>query len=424
MSEVRAVPDGGVARGTLRVPPSKSVSHRQLNLALLGGQRTRVRHPLEAEDIVHFRGALEVLGYRVEPGEGTLNLKPPAERSTEGTIYCGNAGTLFRFLTATLTTIPGRWVLDGTARMRERPIGPLVEGLRGLGAVIDYVGVSGYPPLAITGGSLQGGSTRLDAGASSQYLSAVLMAALVAPRPSRIEVTALTSPPYVEITRRLIGQWGGSVSTAGAIWEVEPGLTPAAEVEVEGDYSAAPYPAGAAVLTGGQVRLQGLLRDSAQGDREFMDLLSTMGASVVWEGAELVVAAGEDLVAPDVDLSAMPDQVPTLAALAPFARGTTVIRNVPHLRIKECDRLAAMASQLQRLGVPVVEHAAGLEIEGVWHDREPPSDEVVVDTYDDHRIAMTLALVGLRRPGVVVSEPGVVGKSYPGFWNDLDRLLS
>ncbi|MBZ0112270.1 MAG: 3-phosphoshikimate 1-carboxyvinyltransferase [Thermoanaerobaculia bacterium] len=422
-AELREIPSGGVARGRVRVPPSKSVSHRQLNLALLGGRALRLRHPLQADDIRHFVGALEVLGYRVAWGGEDLVLEPPSDYTVAGRVDCGNAGTLMRFLAASLTTVPGAWILDGSERMRERPIGPLVEALRGLGAEIDYVGTHGFPPLAITGGSFEGGETEIDAGESSQYLSALVMAALSGRRPSRIKVRALTSSPYVDITARLVERWGGSLRVDGDFWIVEPGLEPPAVESVEGDYSAAPYPATAAVLSGGKVLLEGLDPDSAQGDREFFGLLSQMGADVAWRDGALEVQGGGGLRGLDVDLGSMPDQVPTLAALAPFARGITRIRNVGHLRIKESDRLAAMATELSRLGATVEELPDGLVIEGTWAEVEPPSDRVVVQTYDDHRIAMSLALVGLRRPGVVVAEPGVVSKSYPGFWLDLERLL-
>ncbi|HEV8630590.1 MAG TPA: 3-phosphoshikimate 1-carboxyvinyltransferase, partial [Thermoanaerobaculia bacterium] len=226
----------------------------------------------------------------------------------------------------------------------------------------------------------------------------------------------------VEVTLRLVAQWGGTIARRADGFEVTPGLQPQAQVEVEGDYSAAAYPAAAAALTGGEVTLLGLDRDSAQGDRGFLDLLAAMGAKVQWVGDALHVRGDGRLVALDADLAGMPDQVPTLAALAPFAHGTTRIRNVPHLRIKESDRLAAMAGELRRLGVPVEELPDGLVIPGVWAATSPPAGPTEVYAHGDHRIAMSLALVGLRRPGVLVAQPEVVGKSYPGFWSDLASL--
>jgi 3-phosphoshikimate 1-carboxyvinyltransferase len=242
-----------------------------------------------------------------------------------------------------------------------------------------------------------------------------------------LEVSALTSAPYIEITLAAIRRFGGRVETIPGdgrtlVYRVEPGLRPPPRVSVEGDASAACYPAAAAALTGGEVVLEGLAVDSPQGDRRFLDLLAVMGAEVTWHGAAVTVR-GRRLRGVEADLSGMPDQVPTLAALAPFASGATRILNVAHLRLKESDRLAAMAGELRRLGAGVVGGVC-LVVGGVWCDAPPPADPVTVDTHGDHRIAMSLALVGLRRPGVVIAAPQVVAKSYPAFWQDFDSLLS
>lgn len=417
------VPAGGRISGTLRVPPSKSLTHRFFNLAFLTRSPLVVEDPLVAEDSHLFLEALRRSGFQVEVAEEAVTLIPGPLPEGEIELFCGNAGTMFRLLTAAASVAPGRWRLDGTSRLRERPIGPLLAALRPLGAEIECLEREGYPPLRITGGTLRGGSTRLDAGESSQYLSALLMAALAAPAEVEIEVTALTSRPYVDVTLALLAQLGARVEVAGSVYRVAPGLRLPSRLKVEGDFSAACYPAAGAALTGGTVRLTGLTADSPQGDRGFFDLLRTMGARVDWRGGEVEVSGGE-LVAVEADLSAMPDQVPTLAALAPFARGTTRITNVPHLRIKESDRLGAMATELRRLGLEVEEGSDWLAIPGSWAERQPPSAPVVCEVYNDHRIAMSLALVGLRRPGVRIARPEAVGKSYPGFWDDLSSLLA
>ena len=421
----------GVVRGRLRVPPSKSVSHRQLALAMLAREPVEVRRLLRAEDIELFLDVLRAMGWTVDERGGAGGDRDDVVRLVPGavpagaTLQCGNAGTLMRFLVALVATVPGEWTLDGTDRLRERPVGPLVAALRELGVPVRWRGVEGYPPVTIEGGTLCGGETAIDAGESSQYLSALLLAALAATAPTRLRVEALTSAPYVDVTLRLIEQWGGRVEKTGDGFIVHPGLEPRTSVEVEGDFSAATYPAAAAALTGGEVTLLGLERESAQGDRRFLDLLAAMGADVAWRGDELVVHGRGELKAVDVDLSTMPDQVPTLAALAPFARGTTKIRNVPHLRIKESDRLAAMARELARAGAAVEELADGLVIPGVWADKvasDLPRTPVIVDAHGDHRIAMSMALVGLRRPGLEIAHPEVVAKSYPRFWDDLAAL--
>jgi 3-phosphoshikimate 1-carboxyvinyltransferase len=445
----------------VQVPPSKSLTHRYLNLALLARRPVIVERPLLAEDTRFFLAALARCGWTVDDTPEEVALRPPssgsqASRTAAGTsltggaaagdrpdgglaagafpagvppvdLFCGNAGTMLRFLIASVAALPGRWRLDGVARLRERPVGPLVEALRRLGAGIRYLGCDGCAPVEVAGGSLGGGATRLDAGVSSQFLSALLMAGLAAPGPVAVEVDALTSAPYVDVTLAAIRQCGGRVeagrSGGGRLaLRTLPGLAPPPRLEVEADASAACYPAAAAALSGGAVVLRGLSQDSAQGDRRFFDLLAAMGAEVAWRDGDLLVRGG-GLRAVTADLSAMPDQVPTLAALAPFARGTTRIENVAHLRLKESDRLAAMATELRRLGASVEEGPDYLAIAGTWCDAPPPGMPVAVDPHGDHRIAMSLALVGLRRPGVTVTSPEVVAKSYPAFWQDFLGLL-
>jgi 3-phosphoshikimate 1-carboxyvinyltransferase len=417
------LPRCAAVRGTVTPPASKSLTQRYLNLALLARQPLVVERPLEAEDSELFQGVLEVCGFRVWREPGRVEVEPEASLPTEAEVFCGPNGTLFRFVTAALTAIPGRWRVDGVPRLRERPVGPLVAALRQLGAEITYLEREGFAPLAIRGGSLQGGSATLDAGESSQYLSALVQACLRAREPVTVTVTALASAPYLDLTLDAIEAFGGQVRWDGTTMHIEPGLAPPAAVRVEGDDSAAAYPAAAAALLEGPVRIEGLNPASRQGDRGFLAVLERMGASVRWRADGAVEIRGGALRGVTEDLSAMPDQVPTLAALAPFARGVTRIEKVPHLRLKESDRLAAMAEELGRLGVPVEELPDGLVIPGVWAEGVPVGlPPVTVATHGDHRIAMSLALVALRRGAVTVAAPGVVAKSYPLFWRDLETL--
>ncbi|HEX2252060.1 MAG TPA: 3-phosphoshikimate 1-carboxyvinyltransferase [Thermoanaerobaculia bacterium] len=431
------IPAGRRVAGPVRVPPSKSLTHRVFNLALLARRPLTVEHPLDAEDTRLFRQALERLGWRVEPvgeqagGGAADGLRlVPGELPAAAAIDCGNAGTMFRFLVASLAVLPGRWILDGTPRLRERPVAALVAALRALGGRIEYVEREGCAPLAITGGRLAGGRVELDAGTSSQFLSALLMAALRAEDVVTVEVAALTSEPYVDLTLDAVAAFGGRIERRARGFRIEPGIpAPPAAFAVEGDWSAACYPAAAAALTGGRVTLLGLARESRQGDRGFLEILTALGAEVAWStgpgGDELTVRGTGRLRGADVSLASMPDQVPTLAALAPFAHGTTRIREVPHLRVKESDRLAAMAEGLGRLGAEVEERPDGLVIPGVWSTGAPPPPPapIAVDPHDDHRIAMSLALTGLVRPGVLVTRPETVGKSYAAFWQHLDSVL-
>ncbi len=427
-----AIHHGGRASGSLRPPSSKSLTQRYFALALLARRALRIEAPLISEDTELFLAGLQACGLRVDlraPDANDQSLGAveiaPGEPSRSGEIHCGNGGTMLRFLTAVLCALPGRWRLDGVPRLRERPVGPLLAALRSLGAEIHCEKEEGFVPLSIRGGSLRPGETELDAGESSQYLSALLMTGLALPGPLSVKVSSLTSTPYVDLTLAAMRQLGGKVERDGELFRVEAGDFASAEwpgvVEVEADLSAAAYPAALAALTGGRVRILGVSRGSLQGDLAFLDLLARMGASLTWDEDGVVVQGGK-LRGIEADLAAMPDQVPTLAALAPFAAGRTVIRNVPHLRIKESDRLAAMASELGKLGARVEELPDGLILEGLWHAAEPPRAETKVETFGDHRIAMSLALVGQRRPGVIVDEPGVVRKSYPRFWQDLALL--
>lgn len=417
--EPRRIRAGGVAAGAAEIPPSKSLTHRAFALALLARAPLRIEHPLEAEDTRLFLAALATLGCAIERrGDGITIRRVASPVATQGRLFFGNAGTPLRFCVALAAVVPGIWELDGTARLRERPVGPLAEALRALGVRIDFAGEPGCVPLVVHGAGLPGGRVRLDAGESSQYLSALLLAGQAAEGPLEIEVPALVSAPYVELTVDLIRRQGGRVEhPATGLWVSRPSNLAGGAIDIEPDLSAAAYPAAAAALTGGDILLQRVSPASRQGDRRFLDLLDRMGASVRPESGGIRVRGAGALAAIEADLSDIPDQVPTLAALAPFARGTTRISNVAHLRIKESDRLAAMASELTRAGAVVTERADGLEIEGTWADAPPPATPVVVDPRDDHRIAMAMALVGLRRPGLAIADPGCVGKSWPGFWD-------
>ena len=418
------VPAGGSVSGHTTPPGSKSITQRYFNLALLARRPVTVHRPLLSEDTRFYLEGIRECGVHVEIQADRVTLTPGDTPQGKSSIFCGAGGTMYRFLTAALPAIPAEFELDGIPRLRERPIGPLVNALRELGADIHYLDKEGFPPLGIRGGALEGGECTLDAGSSSQFLSALLMAALAASRPSTIRVERLTSEPYVILTLDAIAEFGGTVRRHAAdLFHVVPSGLASRDVTVEADFSAVAYPAAAAALAGPGLRIGPVRADSQQGDRRFVDLLERMGAEVKWLEDEVEVRRGT-LEAVEADLSNMPDQVPTLAALAPFARGTTRILNVPHLRIKESDRLAAMARELTRVGAQVEELSDGLVIPGIWHDQDPPSDPVEVKTWGDHRIAMSMALVGLRRPGITLLEPHVVAKSYPEFWRDLDRWLA
>ncbi|MDH3255583.1 MAG: 3-phosphoshikimate 1-carboxyvinyltransferase, partial [Acidobacteriota bacterium] len=346
------------------------------------------------------------------------------QRVRSCSISCGASGTMLRFLTAALTTLDGEFVLDGVERLRERPLGELIQALRSLGARIECLGREGFAPLRITGGELAGGRVEIPAGISSQFVSALLMAATRATARLEIKARDPVSAPYLDVTKKVLRDWGAEIEEGGGgTLMVDPVELTGGRFVVEGDFSSACYLAAGAALLGGRLSLPGLDTRSAQGDRLFLDLLAAMGAKVEWRNGVLCVEGQGQLVALDRDMSGMPDQVPTVAALAPFARGTTRIRNVPHLRLKESDRLAAVAKGLRAVGAQVEELEDGLTIPGIWAEVEPACDEAVIDTFNDHRIAMSFAVLGLRRRHVSIASPRVVEKSYPSFWTDFSRCL-
>jgi 3-phosphoshikimate 1-carboxyvinyltransferase len=412
----------GVVRGALTLPGSKSGTNRLLVMALFARQPVRLVGALRSADTAAMARALETLGFGVaEDGEAlVLTPGPPPPRAT---IDCGASGTMLRFLTAVLCTIPGAWRLDGVPRLRQRPMGPLVQALRELGADVQCVGGAGLAPIEVVGGSLRGGGVALDAGESSQFVSALLLAGLGAREPVEVTVERLTSRPYVDLTLEAIGAAGGRVSRRADRFRVEPGPVRGGVYRVEPDLSSAGYAAAGAALTGGEVEIKGVSLGSRQPDARFLALLESMGARLRSTPGGLQVR-GRRLRAVTVDAGNFPDQVPTLAAIAPFASGTTEILGVGHLRLKESDRLQAMSAVLRAAGATVAEQRAALVIPGVWAEEAAPSPIAELDPCGDHRIAMSAAVLALRRPGLRLTDPGVVVKSYPDFWQDWFRIVS
>jgi 3-phosphoshikimate 1-carboxyvinyltransferase len=414
-------------RGAVRVPGSKSLSNRLLLLAALARGSTRLRHLLASDDVARMREALAALGVRTEAEtEDTLRVdgaggpfpRPGAEPLQ---LRLGNAGTAMRPLAAVLTLGAGHFELDGDPRMRERPIGPLVDALRTLGARIDYLLEDGFPPLALTGTGLAGGTVEIDGTLSSQFVSALLLAAPLARTPvTLLRRGELVSDPYIEITRRCMATFGVAVAwpeprrleVPVAAYE-SPG-----ELAVEGDASSASYFLAAGAIAGGPVRVNGVGTESMQGDVAFADVLERMGARIR-RGPDWLEAERGTLRGVDVDLNAIPDAAMTLATTALFAEGPTRIRGVANWRVKETDRIRAMATELRKLGAAVEEHEDGLSL-------TPPAQlrPARIATYDDHRMAMCFALAALGDAPVTIEDPGCVRKTYPGFFDDLRRLCA
>jgi 3-phosphoshikimate 1-carboxyvinyltransferase len=412
------------AAGVVTLPGSKSISNRVLLLAALSSGDTRIRDLLDADDTQVMLDALARLGVRIERDSSTVHGVGGMFPVKAAELDLGNAGTAFRPLTAVLAFCGGEYRLSGAKRMHERPIGDLVEALRSLGARVDYAGENGFPPLVIRPGAIRGGVTRVRGDVSSQYLSALLMAAPLSGAETRIEVEGeLISKPYVEITLNLMRRFGVDVARDGWRSFTVPGRRYVApgDIRVEGDASSASYFLAAGAIGGGPVRVEGVGRSSIQGDVRFADVLEKMGAGVSMGEDWIEVSVGNEgrgkLAAIDADFNHIPDAAMTAAVAALFARGPSTLRNIGSWRVKETDRIAAMATELRKLGARVEE---GADFLGVT----PPEalKPAAIDTYDDHRMAMSFSLAALGGVRVRINDPDCVSKTFPAYFDALESI--
>lgn len=408
--------------GSIRPPGSKSLTNRAFIAAALAQGTSTLTGVLESDDTHVMIESLGRLGITVRhnPADRTATIIGCAGNipSNEADLYLGNSGTSIRFLTAACATGHGNYRLDGNARMRQRPIADLVTSLRELGADIRCELDTNCPPVVLNAQGLPGGIANVAGSTSSQYLSALLLAAPCANAPVTLVISGeLVSEPYVEMTIRLMQAFGAKVDRIQSGYRVHTTGYAAAEYPIEPDASAASYFFAAAAITGGQVTVLGLNRQSLQGDVNFVDALERMGCTVK-EGTDSLTVTGGPLRGIDIDMNAISDTAQTLAAVALFADGPTTIRHITHVRHKETDRIAAVAAELRRLGQEVAEFDDGLTI------TPRPITPAVVQTYDDHRMAMSFALVGLKAPGIQIADPGCTAKTYPRYWDDLAALCA
>jgi len=414
----------GRAQGVVRLPGSKSISNRALLLAALADGTTWLSRLLDADDTRVMIEALRALGIAIRREGDELCVSGCGGRFPERSadLFLGNAGTATRSLTAALAFADGRYRIDGVARMRERPIGDLVEALNALGARIDYEGQAGYPPLLIEPAQqLRQDEVAIRGNVSSQFVSGLLMAApLVAPAQGlRIRVAGeLISQPYVAMTVAMMKRFGVEVRRSEETFVVPRAryASPGA-LAVEGDASSASYFLALGLLAGGPVRVEGVGRDSVQGDIAFADLLQAMGARIEVGPDWIEVRAGDGLRAVDWDCTSIPDAAMTAAVVAMFAPGRTTLRGIGSWRVKETDRIAAMATELRKLGAAVEEGSDRIAIDGPTTLRE-----ATIDTYDDHRIAMCFALAAAGGVPVHIRDPGCVSKTFPRFFEELSAL--
>lgn len=416
-------------RGSLRTPGSKSIANRAFPLAALARGTTFLTHLPDGEDVRLMRAALEALGVAMEEEPGGLRVHGRGaglRAAAPAELHLGNSGTASRFLTALLCAGEGEFVIDGIPRLRERPIGPLVEALRGWAppGTLRYGGREGYPPLRIRASGLAGGETRIAGSVSSQFTTALLLALPLCRARASVAVEGeLVSAPYVAMTLDVQEAFGARPERDGnrRFWVTSPqGYHSPGAYAVEPDASSASYFLAAGAIGGGPVTVEGLHAGSLQGEARFAEALQAMGARVAWNRDSITVAGpadGKRLRGIDIDMDRMSDTGMTLAVTALFADGPTRIRNVGNWRVKETDRLAAMAAELSKTGAGIQEGPDFLRI-------EPPAAlrPASVATYDDHRMAMAFSLLALAGAGSVILDPGCTGKTYPGYFEDFLRL--
>ena len=417
-------PLGRLVDADVAVPGSKSVTNRALLVAALADGVSTIKNPLFSDDPYYLLESLARLGFdvRADQEAGEVRIVGRAGGIPRGGVgvFVGNAGTVARFLPPALALGPGPYTVDGVPRMRERPIKDLVDAMRGLGAGVDYDDEDGRFPVVVRGGGLPGGRTVVRGGGSSQFVSGLLMAAPLADRAVELDVEGRESWPYVGITLDVMRRFGVEVEASGGFAHLTVGRGPyrAGGFEVEPDASAASYFLALAAVTGGRVRVPGLGSGSSQGDLRFAGVLERMGCAVDLGKDHVEVRGPERLRGVEVDMGAFSDTMMTLAAIAPFASSPTTITNVGHTRHQETDRLSAVATELARLGVGVEEWEDGLRIS------PGPLRPAVVETYGDHRMAMSFAVAGLAAPGptVTIADPGCVTKTFPGYFRALEGL--
>jgi len=407
---------------TVRVPGSKSLTNRALMISALANGTTRLTNALFSDDSRYFAKALQTLGFDVQLDETNhemtvigLGGKIPAKKAE---LFIGNAGTAARFLSAFLTLGNGEYVLDGEPRMRERPIGDLIDALNQLG--VELEATNNCPPVEIFAKGLPGGKTKIAGNISSQFLSALLMVAPYAQAPIEIELTTdLNSRPYVDMTIAIMKDFGVEIERRDySQFTIHPTFySPLSTYAIESDASAASYFFAAPAICGGTVCVENISRKSLQGDINFLDVLSQMGCTVTETDDCLQVTGTTDLRGSDVDMRDIPDTAQTLAAVAPFANSPTRIRGIASARVKETDRVSATCTELKRLGVQVEEHEDGMTIYPCQTFK--PAN---IQTYNDHRMAMAFSLIGLRVPGITIENPGCVSKTFPDYFDVLETL--
>ncbi|MBU1181311.1 MAG: 3-phosphoshikimate 1-carboxyvinyltransferase [Proteobacteria bacterium] len=409
-----------INRCEVNVPGSKSYTHRLLIASALSDGICTLRNCLRSEDTLLTLEALRKMGVRIDDTvtEITVRGNKGTLKACHEPVFLGNSGTSMRLLTGVAALGEGEYILTGTSRMSERPIEDLLDGLKSLGVAVRSVNNNGCPPVVIKGGKTKGGRIELKCNLSSQFLSSIL---LIAPYTEEgVEIKVVEGPvskPYIDMTIDIMAKFGVDVKRDGYLkFIVEGGRCySAGNYHVEPDCSQAGYFWAAAAVTGAEIKVKGITKKSRQGDLNFTGLLEKMGCEIIFENDGISVK-GMSLLGIEADMSDMPDMVPTLAVVASFAKGTTVIKNVGHLKEKESDRLFAVVNELSKTGIEAKSTGTDLVIKGGTHRGAE------IDTYNDHRIAMSFAIAGLKVSGIFIKDEKCVEKSFPDFWKVFETL--
>ncbi len=417
-SEIRVIHPPASIDANIEVPPSKSYTNRALITAALADGNSVIRNPSKSDDTQYLKTALTQFGLKILEKNEVIEItgangiiQPPAEE-----LYVGNAGTAIRFLTALSALTKGTTHLTGNERMKKRPMQDLLDALSVAG--IECSSHNGFPPLTICVGKLRGGTITVNCDKSSQFLSSLLLIAPYAPETMILRTSGkISSMPYIDMTVQTMQAFGAIVTRPSSdIFIIDnQHKYIGTDYSIEGDASSASYFCAAAAITGGRIRITNVGHSSLQGDIKFLDILSSMG-SVVKKNTDWIEVSGNTLQGVDVDMGNIPDCVPTVAVTAAFAQGRTVIKNIHHLRYKESDRITAIACGLSQIG-------CGVETGDDWLKIIPKQLQgAKIETYNDHRIAMSFAIAGLKIDGIIIENPQCVSKSYPNFWEEIKKL--
>lgn len=416
---------------TLAVPGSKSITNRAFLIAMLAEGTSSLRGCLESDDTKRMHEALEKLGVKIEKNGNNFTIEGNGgifKNEEDLELYLGNAGTAVRFLTATMSLRQGKTIITGNERMQERPIQDLINGLKQLGVKIKSLAENGCPPLEIKGNTLEGEITSMPGNVSSQYFSALLLTAPYAKKEVTLKVEKeLCSKPYIDVTLDIMNKFSVQcLNTNYQSFSIPKKVYQGREYVIEGDASSASYFIGLVALHGGKVKITNLPYSSKQGDVHFIDVVSKMidgdfEIKTTQDCLEFIVSPEAKLKGlGEIDMNKMPDVAMTLAVIAPFAEGETIITNVPNMRVKETDRIKAIVTELNKIGINATELEDGIKIPGNCNLEKV--ENIEIETYDDHRMAMCFGVLGTKIEGIQIQNPDCTSKTYPNFWEDLEEI--